>query len=197
MNLPIGQAVSPGGDNNAGVACNSAASAHPHYTVGEVGFGRSWQDEEPGLRALYEEAQAQIAIYEVERGILEKEMRRLREDVAKYRATRLTHEDEQILAKGHQGHAKAAVTEGGTGYSGAERPEPSPQFPETQEAIERWRQGKINIFDEMARLERERNELREVMAEIVTWVEDDLRETVDAGYRAAVEKAQKLTEGLR
>ena len=30
--------------------------------------------------------------------------------------------------------------------------------PETQEAIERWRQGKINIFDEMARLERERDE---------------------------------------
>ena len=32
--------------------------------------------------------------------------------------------------------------------------------PETQEAIERWRQGKINIFDEMARLERERDEAR-------------------------------------
>ena len=30
--------------------------------------------------------------------------------------------------------------------------------PETQEAVERWRQGKINIFDEMARLERERDE---------------------------------------
>jgi hypothetical protein len=129
MNLPIRQAASPGGDNNAGAVCNSAASAHPHYTVGEVGFGRSWQDEEPGLRALYEEAQAQIAIYEVERGILEKEMCRLRERVS-----------DMTL---------------------------------------------------------QNNELREVMAEIVTWVEDDLRETVDAGYRAAVEKAQKLTEGLR
>jgi hypothetical protein len=32
--------------------------------------------------------------------------------------------------------------------------------PETQEAVERWRQGKINIFDEMARLERERDEAR-------------------------------------
>jgi len=30
--------------------------------------------------------------------------------------------------------------------------------PETQEAVERWRQGKINIFDEMARLERERDD---------------------------------------
>jgi hypothetical protein len=32
------------------------------------------------------------------------------------------------------------------------------ETPETQEAVERWQQGKINIFDEMARLERERNE---------------------------------------
>jgi predicted RNase H-like nuclease (RuvC/YqgF family) len=32
--------------------------------------------------------------------------------------------------------------------------------PETQEAIERWRRGNINIFDEMARLERERDEAR-------------------------------------
>jgi hypothetical protein len=38
--------------------------------------------------------------------------------------------------------------------------------PETQEAIERWRQGKINIFDEMARMERERDEAREVLQEI-------------------------------
>lgn len=33
--------------------------------------------------------------------------------------------------------------------------------PETCEAVERWQQGKINIFDEMARLERERNEARD------------------------------------
>jgi hypothetical protein len=32
--------------------------------------------------------------------------------------------------------------------------------PETHEALERWRQGKINMFDEMARMERERNEWR-------------------------------------
>ena len=32
------------------------------------------------------------------------------------------------------------------------------ETPETHEAVERWRQGKINIFDEMARLEQERNE---------------------------------------
>ena len=33
--------------------------------------------------------------------------------------------------------------------------------PETREAAERWRQGKINIFDEMARMERERNNLQD------------------------------------
>ena len=32
--------------------------------------------------------------------------------------------------------------------------------PETHEAVERWQQGKINIFDEMARLECERNQWR-------------------------------------
>jgi hypothetical protein len=31
--------------------------------------------------------------------------------------------------------------------------------PETYEAVERWNQGKINAFDEMARLERERDEV--------------------------------------
>lgn len=127
MNLLSQQAASPGGDNKTAGAAE-AASASPAYSVGEVGFGPLWH-EDRGLRELYDEAQAQIAIYEVERGILEKEMRRLRERVA-----------DMTL---------------------------------------------------------QNNELREVMAEIVTWVEDDLREAVDAGYRAAVEKAQKLTEGLR
>jgi hypothetical protein len=32
--------------------------------------------------------------------------------------------------------------------------------PETYEAVERWNKGNINIFDEMARLERERDEAR-------------------------------------
>jgi len=36
----------------------------------------------------------------------------------------------------------------------------SEKNPITQEAVERWQQGKINIFDEMARLEDELN-LRE------------------------------------
>ena len=36
--------------------------------------------------------------------------------------------------------------------------------PETHEAVERWQQGKINIFDERARLERERDEARKLLA---------------------------------
>lgn len=97
MNLPLKQPSQGGGGNSGGVGIGVPhASSEPTFTVGEVGFGRSWQDEEPGLRALYEEAQAQIAIYEVERGILEKELRRLREEVAKYRASRLTDEDDYV-----------------------------------------------------------------------------------------------------
>jgi hypothetical protein len=43
--------------------------------------------------------------------------------------------------------------------------------PETQEAVERWRQGKINIFDEMARLERERDEAQATLTDIHRWIE--------------------------
>lgn len=35
--------------------------------------------------------------------------------------------------------------------------------PETCEAVERWRQGKINVFDELARMEIERNKARRAL----------------------------------
>ena len=58
--------------------------------------------------------------------------------------------------------------------------------------------AEVALLREQARImQTKNNELREVLAEIITWIEDDLRDTVDAGYRKAVEKAQKLTEGLR
>jgi hypothetical protein len=38
--------------------------------------------------------------------------------------------------------------------------------PETYEAVERWNKGNINIFDEMARLERERDEARAALMKI-------------------------------
>ena len=44
--------------------------------------------------------------------------------------------------------------------------------PETDEAIERWRQGKTNIFDDMARLERERDDAL-AMCELLR---EDIRE---------------------
>lgn len=48
-----------------------------------------------------------------------------------------------------------------------------------------------------AACQNERDELRELLAEIVFWIEGDLRDEVDASYRKAVERAQKLTEGIR
>ncbi len=74
------------------------APAHP-LTVGEIGFGPMWSDE-PSLRELYdvacasivrleqeaEEARATLATWEVERGILVRELERLREMVADERA---------------------------------------------------------------------------------------------------------------
>jgi hypothetical protein len=67
--------------------------------VGEIGFGPMWSDE-PTLRELYDvacasivrleqeadEARATLATWEVERGILVRELERLREMVADERA---------------------------------------------------------------------------------------------------------------
>jgi hypothetical protein len=38
----------------------------------------------------------------------------------------------------------------------------SKKNPITQEAVERWRQGKVNIFDEMAKLEDQMNEYKDL-----------------------------------
>jgi len=97
MNLPEG-IRSPVGGQNAGAGqlarCTTPASAE--FQVGEIGFGPCWQDDEPTLRELYdkacqsivrmeqeaEEARATLATWEVERGILVRELERLREMVA-------------------------------------------------------------------------------------------------------------------
>ena len=96
MNLPI-ETPSQGDIGNAGavVLGGTGAASAQTFTVGAVGFGPSW-DDEPSLRDMYDQAcrtivrmeceaeenKAQLATYEVERGILEKEMRRLREKIA-------------------------------------------------------------------------------------------------------------------
>ena len=49
--------------------------------------------------------------------------------------------------------------------------------PETQEAVERWRQGKINVFDEMERLERERDCYKSAV-EIITKERDEARKAL-------------------
>lgn len=57
--------------------------------------------------------------------------------------------------------------------------------PETQEAIERWRQGKINIFDEMARMERERDEARKELKHISEYGTEEINAAVDLRQRLA------------
>lgn len=101
---------------------------------------------------------------------LEQENQELRAEVA------LLREEQKILAKGHQGHAKAAVTEGGTGFSGAERPEPSPHLriggremndrptPETEAAVIASNgQWSYVLRETCERLERERDEARAIV----------------------------------
>lgn len=110
-----GQQQQPAGAGVLGGHTNTAP-AHPHYTVGEVGFGRSWSCEDSmaasivRLQGQLDEANAQIALLEQEQKILveqreearvesvifEREIRRLREEVAKYRASRLTDEDDYV-----------------------------------------------------------------------------------------------------
>jgi hypothetical protein len=84
-----------------------AAPAHPHYEVGAVGFGPAWDDEEDTVQLTWhgwkrvsdsmaasivrlecenEELRATVATWEVERGILVRELERLREMVADERA---------------------------------------------------------------------------------------------------------------
>ncbi len=63
--------------------------------------------------------------------------------------------------------------------------------PETQEAVERWRQGKINIFDEMARLERERDKAQALVAEkkqAIIWAKAEAKERLHRLDQAACER---------
>jgi len=63
--------------------------------------------------------------------------------------------------------------------------------PETQEAVERWQQGKINIFDEMARLERERDKAQALVAEMkqaIIWAKAEAKERLHRLDQAACER---------
>lgn len=160
MNLPLRQAASQRGDNRAGgdgIGTVANPPAQP-LVVGSVGFGPAWTTEDSmaasivRLQHQLEEANARIALLE---------------------------EEQRILAKGHQGHAKAAVIEGGTGFSGAERPEPSPHLsiggremserltPETEALLSDqsfdcvpYDEAAGQLADLARKLERERDEAR-------------------------------------
>lgn len=128
MNL-VGETGSRGG---AGIGASAqAAPANPSYTVGAVGFGPSWQDDEPSLRAMYDAACALIVRLECEADELRAEVALLREE-QKILAERF---DARLHGAGTTAEVKAAVTEGGTGgYPSAERPEPSPTFEDIRES---------------------------------------------------------------
>ena len=91
MNTLVGETGNAGAVAFGGP--QKTAPANPSYTVGAVGFGPSWQDDEPSLRAMYDaacqtivrmqceadELRAANAIAEQERNILVREIERLRE----------------------------------------------------------------------------------------------------------------------
>ena len=63
------------------------------------------------------------------------------------------------------------------------RPFPSDPAPRTREAEERWRQGKVNIVDEMAKLEEELNlEIRNLRYQLncAMWIIEKYKEREDA-----------------
>ena len=95
MNTLVGETGSRGG---AGIGASAqAAPAHPSYTVGAVGFGPSWQDDEPSLRQMYDAACASIVR-------LECELDELRAEVALAEAERI--EMAKMLRSEREAHAK-------------------------------------------------------------------------------------------
>jgi hypothetical protein len=95
MNLCNAQAESSGvGISGAGGTLGCAANAGPAHPlmVGAVGFGPAWTMEDSMAASIVrlecenEELRAQAAMNEVERGILVRELERLREMVADERA---------------------------------------------------------------------------------------------------------------
>ena len=98
MNFPTNK-PSQGGVGNAeavGFGEPGAASAQS-FTVGEIGFGPTWQDDEPTLRQMYESACQTIVR-------LECEADELRAEVALAEAERI--EMAKILRSERQMHAQ-------------------------------------------------------------------------------------------
>lgn len=101
--LPMGQAVSPGGDKNAGAVAfgGPQQSAPANFQVGAVGFGPSW-DEEPGLRDMYDQACRTIVRMECEADELRAEIAMLQEQ-----ARIITEERDEARVQYRSTHALA------------------------------------------------------------------------------------------
>jgi len=65
MNLPT-QTQGCAGKAGAVELGGSANAASANFTVGEIGFGPNWQDDEPNLRQLYDAACRSIVRLECE-----------------------------------------------------------------------------------------------------------------------------------
>jgi hypothetical protein len=97
MNFPTNK-PSQGGVGNAGaVSIGVLGAASAQLSVGAVGFGPSWQDDEPTLREMYDAACASIIR-------LEQENQELRAEVALAEAERI--EMAKMLRSEREAHAK-------------------------------------------------------------------------------------------
>jgi hypothetical protein len=81
MNLPT-QTQGCAGKAGAVELGGSANAAPANFTVGEIGFGPNWQDDEPNLRELYDAACRSIVRLECEADELRAEVALLREERA-------------------------------------------------------------------------------------------------------------------
>lgn len=98
MNFPLNKPSHRGGGNSGGVGIGvPGAPSEESFTVGAVGFGPTWQDDEPSLREMYDRACASIVR-------LECEADELRAEVALAEAERI--EMAKLLRSERQMHAQ-------------------------------------------------------------------------------------------
>jgi hypothetical protein len=62
--------------------------------------------------------------------------------------------------------------------------------PDTHEAVERWRQGKINVFDELAKMEDQRDRFEKALSFCVNTLKT--HHISKPGIREVIEKTELL-----
>lgn len=93
MNFPLNKPSHRGGGNSGGVGIGvPGAPSEESFTVGAVGFGPTWQDDEPSLREMYDRACQTIVRLECEAdelraevALLQEQARIMRRDLDGYR----------------------------------------------------------------------------------------------------------------